>query len=303
MGPASSRWLALREVLGASDSDDDVRRARASIMSSPWIRRLMRDQDPAGWWVNPKNSYQPRGLATVWHLQLLAELGAPGEDPRIAKACDRVVMQNGMTDGGFACGVHAKRYSEECLTGHMLYTLARLGQGYDPRSLAARDWLLERQLPDGGWNCRPAQSHSSFISTLGATKAMALMPGRDAIRSKRRAVEFLLAHKLFFSHTTDKPVKKFWPPVIAFPVHYWHDLLHPLRTLAIAGAPRDPRADRALDLLEQRATRSMRWAIDHAPEGMTVERAGAPSKWVTAAALGVLTHFGRVRVPTSVGSP
>jgi hypothetical protein len=290
---ACVRAMTLRDVLGRREDDPELVAAGDAIVSSAWVRRLMRDQHEDGWWVNPKNCYQPRGTATVWHLQVLAELGVPGTDPRIARACDRFLEQNGMPDGGFACGVHRTRYSEECLTGHMLYTLVAFGRGKNARSRAARDWLLERQLPDGGWNCRPNQSHSSFISTLGAVKALAIMPGRTHRVALKRSIEFLLAHRLFFSCTTGKPVKGFWPPSIQFPAHYSHDLLQPLRTVAIAGAKPGPRLDDALDLLEARADPRSRWRIDVVPT-MRIEAPARPSKWATASALGVLRTFGRL---------
>ena len=254
----------------------------------------MRGQHADGWWVNSKSCYQPRGEATVWHLQLLAELGAAGDDPRIVTACERFLRQHAMSDGGFACGRHRDRYSEECLTGHMLYTLAAFGRGRDARSLAARDWLLKRQLADGGWNCTPHRAHSSFVSTLGPTKALALMTDPESARALRRAVEFLLAHRVFFSHVTGRPVKRFWPPVIQFPAHYAYDLLHPLRTLVIARAKVDERLEDALALLEARAEVAARWRTDAAPRAMMIERPGRPGKWVTVAALAVLAHFGRL---------
>lgn len=142
------RLLTLENLFNRPQHDKDVAEARGRVGKSPWVRRLMREQHPDGWWVNPKNCYTPRGVATVWYLQVLAELRVPGDDPRVVRACDRFLMQNGMPDGGFACGVHRKRYSEECLTGHMLYTLVAFGRGDDPRAHAARDWLLARQLPD-----------------------------------------------------------------------------------------------------------------------------------------------------------
>lgn len=290
----SIRALTLDRLLNRPPEDAALLETRTAIMKSPWIRKLMQGQHPDGWWVNPKNCYQPRGSATVWHLQLLAELGADGTDPRIRRACDRFLSQNGMPDGGFACGVHRKRYSEECLTGHMLHTLAAFGYANEPRSLAARDWLLDRQLPDGGWNCRPNQSHSSFISTLGAMKAFALMSGRPTKGALGRAVEFLLQHRIFFSHSTGRPIKKFWPPVIQFPAHYAYDLLHPLRTLTIAGTKKDARLDEALDLLGALPNRSGRWRLDRAPSAMRVEAPGRPSKWATAWALAILQHFGRL---------
>lgn len=288
------RSLTLQRVLGVPADDPQVSEALRGIMKSRWASQIMRGQHPDGWWVNPKNCYHPRGEGTAWRLQLLAELGAPGDDPRIARACDRFLEQNGMADGGFACGVHRQRYSEECLTGHMLYTLAAFARGREPRVQAARDWVLDRQLSDGGWNCRPNQTHSSFISSLGAIKALACLPSSKTKAPLAKAREFLLSHRLFFSHSTGKPIRKFWPPVIQFPAHYAHDLLHPLRTLMIASAKADARLDEALDMLEARADSKRRWQVDVAPAALKLEAPNRPGKWVTASALAVLRHFGRV---------
>lgn len=294
------RTFTLQHVFGRPAHDAEVAAARSDVMRAPWIKRLMEAQQLDGWWYNPKNCYTPRGVGTVWHLQVLAELGADGSDERIARACERFVDQNGMPDGGFACGRHPKRYSEECLTGHMLYTLALLGRGNDERARKALAWVLARQLDDGGWNCRPNQSHSSFISTLGAMKALAVFAkeknDREARTALARAVDFLLIHRVFFSHTSGKPVKAFWPPQIHVPAHYAYDLLHPLRTLALANAAADPRLDEALDLLEARADPKARWQIDVASPVITIEPVGKASKWATANALHVLRHFGRVEL-------
>lgn len=288
------RAMALEHLLKKQADDPEVRDTRAAIASCRWVGQVMRGQHGDGWWVNPKSCYQPRGDATVWHLQLLAELGMNGDDRRIVTACERFLRQHAMPDGGFACGTHRDRYSEECLTGHMLYTLAVFGRGREARSLAARDWLLEHQLGDGGWNCTPRRAHSSFVSTLGAVKALALMSDRESAWAVRRAVEFLLAHRVFFSHMTGRPVRRFWPPEIVFPAHYAYDLLHPLRTLVIARAKSDERLDEALALLEARADTAARWRTDAAPRALTLERPGRPGKWATAAALAVLAHFGRL---------
>lgn len=289
----SIRLIGLQHLQGRSPRGQEARAARAAVAGSRWAAGLLARQHPEGWWVNPKNCYQPRGLATVWHLQVLAELGMPGDDPRVVRACDRFVNQNGMADGGFSCGVHARRYSEECLTGHMLYTLVAFGRD-DAVVEGARDWLLARQLPDGGWNCRPGQSHSSFISTIGALKALAILPGDKHAAALQRSIEFVLDHGVFFSHTTGKPVKNFWPPVSQFPAHYAHDLLHALRGLVLARTPPDDRLDRALGLVAGRGDSRGRWMLDVAP--WPLERAGRPSKWTTVWSLAILRHFRRLRV-------
>lgn len=66
-----------------------------------------------------------------------------------------------------------------------------------------------------------------------------------------RGAEFLLAHRVVFSHRTGEPahptfMKIHYPP-------YWHyDLLAGLRTLAAADGLAAERAQDALDLLEEK---------------------------------------------------
>lgn len=127
-------------------------------------------------------------------------------------------------------------------------------------------------------------------------KALALMPRERHAAPLKRAIDFLLAHRIYFSHTTGKPVRKFWPAHIQFPTHYAYDLLHPLRTLTLARSGWDPRLNDALDALESRADARARWCIDYAPPAMELEPAGRPSKWATVSALTVMRHFGRAEI-------
>lgn len=303
------RAAALRELLGRAEDDPELAAARGAVPSSAWVRRIMRGQHRDGFWINPNNCYLPKFTATVWRLQVLAELGVPGDDPGIRRACERFLWQNSMPDGGFTCGsaAHRRRFSEECVTGHMLFTLERFGLAAEPRVAAAHRWLLGRQRDDGGWNCdhRPQARHSSFVSTLAALKGLAARPSRrprDAREATARSVEFLLAHRLFRSHRTGEPVKRFWPPRLTLPSHYAYDLLQPLRVLALAGAGVDHRMEEALELLERKADARGRWPVERVPlpasgdlaHAIRIEPEGRPSRWLTLTALTVLRRFGRV---------
>lgn len=314
------RYLALRQLLHRSARDPDVVAARKAIPSARSIERLMRGQAREGYWVNPDNCYLPKLNATVWRLQLLAELGMPAEDPRIQRACDRFLGQNTMPDGGFTCSSRAnrKRYSEECVTGHMVYTLRRLGRGPDPLVRVATRWIIDHQRDDGGWNCdhRPDSRHSSFLSTLAAMKALAAVPERERDgrhrRAIARAIDFLLAHRLFWSHRDPQRLAQGRRPFrLRFPAHYAYDLLQAPRVLAMLNVGPDPRLDQALSLLEQKRDEHWRWRVDTIPlppsgnlrGALRVDPEGRPSKWLTLHAITVLAHFRRASLPRSSAVP
>jgi hypothetical protein len=144
--------------------------------------------------------------------------------------------------------------------GLALHACCRLGLAEDPRVVAIAESLVETQWPDGGWNCdiRPQVTHSSFNETWGPVLGLAEF-GDD--RATGRGVEFLLRHRVVFSHrrkVVAHPafVKLRYPP-------YWHyDLLVGLRTLAAAGALADPRTADALDMLESKRQPDGTWRVE-----------------------------------------
>lgn len=308
----SIRYLTLRHLLGHKDDHPEVIKARKAIPRDPWVRKLMKKQHREGYWANPKSSWFFKFGATVWHLQVLAELDMPGDDPRIRRASERFLTQHAMKDGGFSCGRYSRRFSEECVTGHMSYALLRFDYEDDQRVKAASEWLLAHQLPDGGWNCEhgPDVRHSSFVSALAALKGLSAVPrARRDRRHKRaieRGVEFLLLHQLFWSDRTGKPVMGGSPLRLRFPAHHAYDLLSAPRVLYLLGVSRDPRLDKALDLLEAKADGDGRWRVDRVPGSkkrtksliMRIEPEKRPSKWLTVNALIVLKHFGRINLET-----
>src|SRR5438445_8037647 len=69
----------------------------------------------------------------------------------------------------------------------------------DPRASELARRLVQRQWPDGGWNCdiRPGADYSSFHETLAPLRA--LLEHREHPKAADRAAEFLLRHRLFRS--------------------------------------------------------------------------------------------------------
>jgi hypothetical protein len=141
--------------------------------------------------------------------------------------------------------------------GRALQAALDVGLRGDPRLDTLAESLVETQWPDGGWNCDRHRdcTHSSFHETWGPILGLATYGAMDAAA---RGAEFLLQHRVVFSHRTGEPahptmLKLRFPP-------YWHyDLLAGLRTLAASIGLADERARDVLDLLEEKRRPDGTW--------------------------------------------
>ena len=198
-----------------------------------------------------------------WRLVSLVELGVPTTN-RAARAAANTVLDwiaNPTWKRGVINGRERRHASME---GNALAVTCRLGMAKDPRVRALAEVLLHAQWPDGGWNCdsNPQAHRSSFHESLapiwGLVEYHRATGDRRALEAARRAVDLLLAHRLFRSLRTGEPIHPEWTE-IHWP-HYWHyDFFHGLRAVAMVGRLSDPRAKEALDLLRSRRQPDGTW--------------------------------------------
>jgi len=126
--------------------------------------------------------------------------------------------------------------------------------------------LVREQQDDGSWlpdDSTPAKPYR-FETTLLVLEAL-----RQEICARRRtdpriprAVQrgqgFLLSRHVFLD--AGRPVKPAWT-TFSFPPYWFYDALAALEYLAAAGAPRDPRAQPAIDLVLRRRRPDGRWLL------------------------------------------
>lgn len=328
-----ARYLAQTLLLGKSPSDPEAARTRAAIPSWTPVAALLAEQDPAGHWRHAEDLYWPKWTATTWPLLVLSELGMPGDDPRVRRACERWLAAAGGQSREFPPPEDAddpfsgyRALWEPCVTGNMLRVFCSFGYGRDPRVLEMAAWLPKFQLPDGGWNCVTGEwgkdvKSSSFCSTVEPLWGFAAMERELWTKEIWHAVpggaEFLLEHFLFRSLRTGKIVDEEWTR-LHFPLFYFYDILHGLRVLAELGLTADGRDREALELLESKRSDDGTWRLEAEISGLeekslvkTAEgwkpggaieplavlealgKVGEPSKFVTVHALRVLKAYGR----------
>ncbi len=274
--PGISYWT-LREIQAASENDPEARSYRDKISSFEPVRTLLDEQHSEGYWGEPEDCYWPKWRATVWPLILLAEMGVPGDHPRIRRACEYFLKMMTGQDRSWPPRKYPDddltRYRllwESCVTGNMARTLVEFGYGDDPRVREMFEWLVRYQLPDGGWNCEVGEwgkevCHSSFMSTVEPLWAFsALEPGKwpkDGREAVARGVEFLLMHRLFKSDRTGNVINEEWTR-LHFPLFYFYDILHGLRVVTALGFGPDERVGDALELLLNKRLPDGTWPLE-----------------------------------------
>ncbi len=261
-GDPAIRWQTMRDL-----QDAPTRRWRAEqsrTLQEGWGARLLALQAQDGSWGG--GIYAPKWTSTTYTLLMLCAIGIPRDHAPAQKAAALVLdkLLGEKRDDTF---MHKLAECDRCIVGMTLQLAAYFGIR-DARVDAIVENLLAEMMPDGAWNCRhhrkPYPHHSSFHTTfnvldglhewLEATPKHALH--NDVLAAEKKALEFMLEHHLFKSDKTgevihDKFVVLSWP-------HRWHyDAFRGLCYFARANAPRDPRLQDAIDLLDRsNATRT-----------------------------------------------
>jgi hypothetical protein len=311
----SVRYFALRELCDRPQDDPEVQQVRREIMQRGPVPALLERQAPGGYWGKPEDFYvRAKYRGTVWTFQLLAELGADGDDARVRRACEFVLSASQHREsGGFAYQSSPLEGGDPqgvipCLTGNMLFALIRFGCLDDPRVQAGLAWILRYQRLDdkdgpapSGWpydgrfNCWGR--HTCHLGVVKALKALAEIPPEartgeiDAMI--QRICEYLLIHRIYqSSHHPGKVAMPRWLE-FGFPRFYQSDIVEILLLLARAGW-RDARMQPAIDVLLSKQNEQGRWMLEESYNDrmlVRVERQGQPSKWVTLWALRALKGY------------
>ena len=261
------RRLARIRLLQLPLADPAVAELTAGLAADPWIAALLGTPDGG----HPYRKWS----GAHWRLIALADLGVsldvPGAETSIRDGFDKTVAWllsasrlrrirpiNGRVRG---CA------SQE---GGALWAACRLGLGNDPRAARLAELLVDRQWPDGGWNCdvRPAAAHSSFNESWQPLAGLAAFQRLDASGAPEglrdaidRAAAFLLRHRVVESERTGELANPRlellrWPS-------YWHyGLLPGLRALAEAGRLGEPEVVPAKRRLEGLRSTDGRWRPD-----------------------------------------
>jgi hypothetical protein len=314
------RYLALRDLLGRSAADSELRAARKIAHKEGPISTILSNMDKEGYWVEPGPGYNPKYRSTVWAVISLAQLGASvEEDKRIPKACG-YLLDHALAEGGQFTVTGAPSGTADCLQGNLSWALLELGYE-DPRLDNAFDWMARSVTGEGiapledrkavvryyAGKCGPTfacGSNNKLPCAWGGVKVMLALgklprERRTPViqRAIQHGVDFLFsvdpANATYPSGFSSKPSLNWWK--FGFPVFYVTDLLQIVEALAALGYGDDPRLSHALAMIREKQDANGRWALDYDYAGKTWVDFGVkkqPNKWVTLRAISVLKAVG-----------
>lgn len=289
-GDPAIRWQVMRDLSGAPAAQ--VHSERALVATEGWGARLLELQGNDGQWAQAL--YSPKWTSTTYTLLLLHWLGLPSGNPQALAGC-RQLWDNARFYGGGLNLAKSIREPETCITG-MLVLLASSFELDDPRVDDTVAWLVNQQLPDGGWNCqsiRTGSRHGSFHTSITALDALLgyarAHGGVQVADAMTRGRQFFLEHSLYRSHRTGEVVD---PAFTRFPFPpQWHfDVLRGLEHFRESGSPQDDRLADAVERVRSARRADGTWPTYSPYPGrqwFSLEHRG-PSRWATLRALRVL---------------
>jgi hypothetical protein len=215
--------LVLRDLLGRSETDDEVAELKLLQETDPYVSRLLDLQNADGSFRGGEGGGEVLGMIrlTAQALMGLGYLGVAADHPAVRRGAEflfahqqpdgsfPLVAQGAVLDGGLL-DADVKYHMIPLQTALPLLGLAWAGYAADLRAERAYDWLLSEELPQGGWpSGRHADqyvfaggyrrlAHSRFgcrTNTTAAVSALAHHPTRRTSQSARRGLDLLLAHE------------------------------------------------------------------------------------------------------------
>ncbi len=312
----SVRYAALTRIIGYPEDSEIATEARSALMRTGPVAELLQKQSTEGFWGDADRFYNDKYTGTAWNLLLLAELGADPKDARVARACEFVLERSQDPDGGgFSYSASAKTGRGlasgviPCLTGNMVYSLIKLGMLEDSRVQKAIGWITRWQRADDGEGEGPEGDtykryemcwgrHTCHMGAAKTFKALAAIPAYKRSPQVRDKIfelaEYFLKHRLFKrSHDPEQVAKPGWLK-FGFPLMYQTDVLELLAIFSDLEVT-DERLAEAISLVRRKRLPDGSWKLENSFNGkmlVTIEKKGAPSKWVTLRAYDALRYYG-----------
>jgi hypothetical protein len=227
--------------------------------------RLLAEQDEYGTWGD--GLYSPKWISTTYTLLLLRRFGLDAGNPRALVGSHILLNDADWVEGGVSYWSN-RLLAERCVNG-MVLSIVSWFDTDDDRIDDIAELLIGARLADGAWNCQDhhGATHSSMHTTVSVCEGLLEWKRRRGSTAADEAIasghEFLLAHRMYRSHTTGEVISERWTR-FSFPPRWFYDILKGLDHMRDAGATPDPRAEEAIEIVRSRG-KNGRWPVgpDH----------------------------------------
>lgn len=200
------RWRTLREILGRTDDDPEVREAATAVFAWPPIQRVLRMlEDPDGF------PWPPGIKSAQWarpgrDLAMLTRVGVPPGRPDLRSAARRLIAE--CTDNR----------SSDCYQPQHVAALLRYGDADEPEveplvhRVIANELLADGNRPPTGGGGTCCIGHSCHNAAARALDCVASVPeGRrssEMLAFMERGVGYLETHRLYQkNHHGFRPIR------------------------------------------------------------------------------------------------
>ncbi len=291
-GDPAIRWQTMRDLLDKPATH--WKREQRRVETEGWGKQLLGLHDAGGTWGG--GIYTPKWTSTNYTLLLLRDMGLPRDNTAASVGASLLID----SDFGAATSKEFTRKVDRmdlCVTG-MYLTLLVYFDTSDERAEMLLEYILSRQMADGGWNCKERQhksSHSSLHTTINILDGLADCAAYGGKKTKgavkesmRHAHEFIIEHRLFRSDKTGKVIREAFTE-FSFPPRWHWDVLRGLdhcRRMEVW----DERLKDGIDLVLSKRGQDGRWRLENHHKGkefFKLEKPGQPSRWNTLRALRV----------------
>ena len=295
-GDVSIQYLTKKYMLNADSDELQILRKRIALEG--WGRKFLDSRNENGHWG--VDFYLPKWICSHYTLLDLRYLEIEPVDP-IMETLHLILEQSKAPDGSITES-RRRESGDLCVNGMFLNYASFFGiPEIELRSII--DYILDNQMPDGGFNCelnRKNPIHSSMHTTISILEGIweYIKAGyhyriNEVNRVKNDAEEFLLMHHLYQSSTTGNIIDKKWM-MLSFPSRWRYDILRALVYFADAGIPSDQRMDDALGLLMSKRRKDGTWPVQAKHSGQVhfdLEKTGGASRFNTIRAMRVLEAY------------
>lgn len=294
MGDVAIQFQTKRDLLDCSKKEVKVLQNKISKQGWGKIFLDKRDNNTDFW---GKGIYSPKWISTHYTLLDLKNIGISPTNLKFIKS-SKILLEKLWYNKG---KIRKDRFLDVCIAG-MLLSICCYAKVKSKKIFEIIDYLIERQYPDGGWNCRweTGDSHSSVHTTINVLEGIRdYLNNNYEYRSQelekliKDTHEFLFQHKLFKSHRTGKVMNKRML-MLSYPSRWRYDILRSLDYFQEIDKKFDNRMSDAVDILIKKKKKNNRWPLQQKHPGLIhfdMEKTGKDSKWNTLRALRVLKKY------------
>ncbi len=292
-GDPSIQYQTYRDLLEVNKKS-----LQNKISKEGWGAKYLSFQNIDGHWG--KAFYQPKWTSTHYTLLDLRNLCISPNLKPIKKLIESILKKE--MDHTYVNKYEMIVNKDICING-MVLNYASYFKIDENLLKPLVDYLINNQMPDGGFNCqstRIGSVHSSLHTTLSVLEGIYEFrkngygyKEKELIGIVKQCIEFILQHRLYKSDKTGKVINPNFTRM-PYPSRWKYDILRCLDFFQYADISYDKRMSDAIELLLSKRNKNGCWKLHAKHPGaihFEMEKAGQSSRWNTLRALRVLNHF------------